>query len=231
MSSALAKIAPYLLELDYNENSHICYRQIEEGEPETLDYLCSVICNREHEGRTMSGSGKDFTATYQYYVDHYNKTKKEEDKPPSFERCFHEYNCIEKHPIGTICPNYDTLYCQTSDRRLNSDELYELSSHRFDTSYGMLDIILSLKNRFLKYDDIDTYTLFMEHFDEWNIIIDKLKDIYDNDMGQMSFPFWTLFLPEYIKEFSEVRVLTKDGNFTEIVARSEKYWYYMQYVN
>ena len=36
------------------------------------------------------------------------------------------------------------------------------------------------------------------------------------------------YLPKNIKKFEEVRVLTNCGNFIDIIARSKKYFYFMQ---
>jgi hypothetical protein len=55
-------------------------------------------------------------------------------------------------------------------------------------------------------------------------VLNQLEKFFQDDL-----PFMTLFLPEQIKDFEEIRVLTDDGNFLEIVARSKTYFYFMHY--
>ena len=58
-----------------------------------------------------------------------------------------------------------------------------------------------------------------------NIItmLNILEEHFNNE-----YPFFTLYLPENIKEFEDFIVIRDDGNCCEIIARSKDYFYRFQ---
>jgi hypothetical protein len=77
---------------------------------------------------------------------------------------------------------------------------------------------------YLYESDIDS---FDSEYNKWMILIDQLNKMFET-IGYDK-PLWTAFLTENIETFEEVRVLTDCGNFLNVIARSKKYFYFMQY--
>ena len=138
----------------------------------------------------------------------------------SFDSFNYLYDCMEKDPINDICPSYNKFYLNLQDARNKNDAYITIS----------------------KYEDIDEYLIYIndcssgfyigeeDNFDilqeQWLLLINKIKKCFDI-IGHDK-PFWTAYLPENIEKFEEVRVLTNCGNFIDIIARSKKYFYFMQ---
>jgi hypothetical protein len=221
MEHKMAPIAQYLSGIDLNENVHICYREITDSDEQTLDYLCDNLCmgNRLPETlykeRKSSGNGEDNIHTYNSYI------KKFDDKI-SFELFNCEYYCIEQDPFLSICPSYNEFYLNCNDAR-NRNNTYLTISNYSDIEEN-LPYIYDCSSHL--YGDKEN---FDNEYDRWIQLIDKLKQLFDT-IGHDK-PLWTAFLPENIEKFNEVRVLTKCGNFLNVVARSDKYFYFMQYTN
>jgi hypothetical protein len=224
MEHKMTPIAQYLSGIDLNENVHICYREITDSDEQSLDYLCDNLYmgNRKTEtlykDRKSSGNDEDNINTY----NNYNKYIKKLDDKISFELFNYEYYCIEQNPIQYICPSYNEFYLNHDDAR-NKNNSYLTISNYSDIEEN-LPYIYNCSSHL--YEDKEN---FDNEYDRWIYLFDKLKQLFDT-IGHDK-PLWTAFLPENISKFNEVRVLTKCGNFLNIVARSDKYFYFMQYTS
>lgn len=219
MERKLAPIAKYLSGLDLNENSHICYREITETDEKNLNYLCDNIklgSKTPYVGRKTSGNNEDNIIIY----DRHKKNKT--DGGISFELFKHKHYCIEQNPIQYICPSYNEFYLNSNDARNKSNQSITINEYA--------DIEKEMKyiydcSSYLYTDNIDDFDNAQKN---WFNVVEKIKSIY-NVIG-CDKPLWTLFLPENIDKFTDVRILTDCGNFLNIVAMTNKYFYFMQYV-
>lgn len=120
------------------------------------------------------------------------------------------YCLIEECPIEYVCSGYDNFYLEPFGARNGSDDYVTISK------YEDIEEVMKVVN-----------SRFYENKEEWYELINKVVSLF----GEIGYdkPLWTVFLPENIDKFEEVRVLTNCGNFLHIVARSAKYFYFMQY--
>ena len=86
--------------------------------------------------------------------------------------------------------------------------------------------------KFICIDDVynfRTHKLHMCMFHEANKIenIISMLNLLEEHFLQ-EYPFFTLYLPENIKEFEDFIVIMDDGNYCEIIARSKDYFYHFQ---
>jgi hypothetical protein len=229
MEHKMTPIAQYLSGIDLNENIHICYREITDLDEQSLNYLCDNLCmgNRTPEtlykDRKTSGNNEDNIHTYNSYVKKILSSSVENNcDKMSFELFNYEYYCIEQNPIQYICPSYNEFYLNHNDARNDNNICLTISNYsdiekNLQYIYDCSSYLYNKEN--LKNFDSDC--------EKWIKLINKLKQLFDT-IGHDK-PFWTAFLPENISKFNEVRVLTNCGNFLDIVARSDKYFYLMQY--
>ena len=223
MNNKIAPIAKYLTEIDLLENVHICYRAITDTDEQSLNYLCDniIVSNRlQYQGRRSSGPDEDNIIAYNSYINS-NYVKNKPDEKISFELFNWTYHSIEQNPIEYICSGYNNFYLEPFGARNKSNNYVTISKYE--------DIEEALKE--INDCSSSLYTNNEENFKtiqtEWHEIIKKVNCLFDT-VGHDK-PLWTAFLPENIEKFEEVRVLTNCGNFLNIVARSEKYFYFMQY--
>ena len=86
--------------------------------------------------------------------------------------------------------------------------------------------------KFICIDDVynfRTHKLHMCMFHEANKIenIISMLNLLEEHFLQ-EYPFFTLYLPENIKEFEDFIVIMDDGDYCEIIARSKDYFYHFQ---
>lgn len=233
MKKKIAPLANHLSGIDLNESVHICYRLIEETDKNTLDYLCDNIKygngDFPFKKRKSSGSGEDNIITYNRYIQDIQNGIISSRCTCSFDSFNGEYDYMENNHIPVICPFYNEFYLNSKDARNN---------------YLNLKVAKECSITISKYEDIDEYLIDINDFssrfyignedkfnilqEQWLLLIDKIKKCF-NIIGHDK-PFWTAYLPENIEKFEEVRVLTNCGNFIDIIARSKKYFYFMQLV-
>lgn len=217
MRKKLAPLANHLSGIDLNESVHICYRLIEETDENTLDYLCDNIKygNIDFKGRKGSGCGEDNIITY-------NKHIQDGLYSWSFDSFNYLYHCMEREPIKYICPSYNNFYLVSKDARNGNDTYITISEYK-DIEEKLIHIYNCSSYLYdERENDFDTLQ------EQWLLLIDKIKRFFDV-VGHDK-PFWTAYLPEDINIFEEVRVLTNCGNFINVIARSKKYFYFMQLV-
>jgi len=222
MRKKIAPLANHLSGIDLNENVHICYRLIEETDENTLDYLCNNIIYRknggfEYSGRKSSGCSEDNIITYNRYIQ-----DGIEESNRSFASFNRNYEYMEENPIDVICPSYNKFYLNTKDARNKKDAYIKISE------YKDIDEILKYINDCSSGFYIGREDKFDTIQEQWLSLIEKIKHFFDI-VGHDK-PFWTAYLPENIKKFEEVRVLTNCGNFINIIMRSKKYFYFTEYV-
>jgi hypothetical protein len=222
MRKKIAPLAKHLSGINLNEKVHICYRLIEETDENTLDYLCNNIIYRknggfEYSGRKSSGCSEDNIITYNRYIQ--NGIEESNRSFVSFNR---NYEYMEENPIDVICPSYNKFYLNTKDARNKKDAYIKISE------YKDIDEILEYINDCSSGFYIGREDKFDTIQEQWLLLIDKIKHFFDI-VGHDK-PFWTAYLPENIKKFEEVRVLTNCGNFINIIMRSKKYFYFTEYV-
>jgi hypothetical protein len=221
MRKKIAPLAKHLSGINLNEKVHICYRLIEETDENTLDYLCNNIIYRknggfEYSGRKSSGCSEDNIITYNRYIQNGIISNR------SFEAFNSNYEYMEENPIDVICPSYNKFYLNSKDARNKNDAYITISEYKdIDEE---LKYINDCSSGFYigREDKFDTIQ------EQWLLLIDKIKHFFDI-VGHDK-PFWTAYLPENIKKFEEVRVLTNCGNFINIIMRSKKYFYFTEYV-
>ena len=222
MRKKIAPLAKHLSGINLNEKVRICYRLIEETDENTLDYLCNNIIYRknggfEYSGRKSSGCSEDNIITYNRYIQNGI-----EESNRSFESFNRNYEYMEENPIDVICPSYNKFYLNTKDARNKKDAYIKISE------YKDIDEILEYINDCSSGFYIGREDKFDTIQEQWLSLIEKIKHFFDI-VGHDK-PFWTAYLPENIKKFEEVRVLTKCGNFINIIMRSKKYFYFTEYV-
>lgn len=222
MRKKIAPLAKHLSGINLNEKVRICYRLIEETDENTLDYLCNNIIYRknggfEYSGRKSSGCSEDNIITYNRYIQ--NGIEESNRSFASFNR---NYEYMEENPIDVICPSYNKFYLNTKDARNKKDAYIKISE------YKDIDEILEYINDCSSGFYIGREDKFDTIQEQWLLLIDKIKHFFDI-VGHDK-PFWTAYLPENIKKFEEVRVLTNCGNFINIIMRSKKYFYFTEYV-
>jgi len=213
MRKKIAPLAKHLSGINLNEKVRICYRLIEEKDENTLDYLCNNIIYRknggfEYSGRKSSGCSEDNIITYNRYIQNGI-----EESNRSFEAFNYKYECMEENPIYYICPSYNKFYLNTKDARNKKDGYIKISEYKdIDEK---LKYINDCSSGFYigREDKFDTIQ------EQWLSLIEKIKHFFDI-VGHDK-PFWTAYLPENIKKFEEVRVLTNCGNFINIIIRKK----------
>jgi hypothetical protein len=86
--------------------------------------------------------------------------------------------------------------------------------------------------KFNTIEDINTFKTEKLHLfnDKERENILNMLNILEQHFSN-GFPFFTLYLPENIKdtEFEEIHVVDNDGNFYQVIARSKEYFYYFDY--
>jgi hypothetical protein len=224
MRKKIAPLANHLSGIDLNQSVHICYRLIEETDENTLDYLCDNISygNRDFcfKGRKSSGCSEDNIITYNKYIQDIQDEIISNRCTCSFDSFNREYDYMENNPINVICPSYNKFYLNSKDARNNNDDYITISKYE-DIDEYLIDINDCSSGFYIgEEDNFDTLQ------EQWLLLIDKIKKCFDI-IGHDK-PFWTAYLPENIEKFEEVRVLTNCGNFIDIIARSKKYFYFMQ---
>lgn len=196
----LEMFVPYLCNIKYTENSHICYKLIGETTAQTLDELCDKI--DKYNGRRCSGNGEDLNEE-QYKKQCTRWGYDEQSAKQSYLNTVEQYNKYEQNPIHLIIPCYNELAFNGTNNK-------------------MIEYIVDKNGIENMQNDLLNYKLDTNNEKLWHIL-KRLTTLITS-----GYPFWTLYLPEKIKQFEEVRILSHDGNFTFIVARSEKYFYFMQ---
>lgn len=145
------------------------------------------------------------------------------DKIKIGDRLIYEKDCnylsdlIEKNIFDYICPYYNQFFLKPCDMESKSviisnyEDLKKEKQYLYNSSSHL-------------YSDPKK---FNDDYEEWQIIFNKLEKLFDT-IGHDR-PLWTAYLPENIDRFEEVKLLTNCGNFINILLRSEKYFYFMQY--
>ena len=225
MRKKLVPLSENLLKLHYYESIFIHYREINDNDENSLDYLCDNITlfNRPRfKGRRMSGNCEDCIVSYNDYI---NCGKFDYVSYDDFSSIYKE---IESDPIKYISyDTYNKLYLKSLKH------MDDCSKHRNEniiiTNYQDIQKNLPYIYDSTSYLYKNTHAKnFIKDYEEWLEVINNLEILFDK-IGHDK-PFWTAFLPENIDKFEEVRVLDKDGNQMYIVARSKKYFYFMGYI-
>jgi len=223
MRRKLVPISENLMKICDNEHVRIHYREINEFDEKSLNYLCDNIKLfniLRFKGRRMSGDGEDSIITYNNHMN----CDCDSFEFFSYDKYVSEFKEIENDPIKHICNNYNEFYLK-SLREVYGD-CNHVAEKIIITDYQ--DIYKYLPHIYNSHSYLYKNTKnFINDCEEWLEIIEKLRILF-NKMGHDK-PFWTAFLPENIRKFEEVRVLNKDGNQLFLVARSEKYFYFMSY--
>lgn len=222
MENKLAPFARYLTKINLNENVHVCYRKIIDTDEKSLNYLCDNLCmgntdRMPYVGRRTSGDGEDNIITFNKHIK--NKT----DGGISFELFNYKHYCIEQNPIQYICPAYNKFYLNNDDTSSSMTTNCDITIDNYTDIDKELKYICNCSS-YLYENNISN---FETNCEKWIELINNLRQWFDT-VGHEK-PFWTMFLPENIKKFEEVRVLTDCGNFLHVVARSDNYFYFMQY--
>ena len=214
----IEKFIPFLQDIKKIENTHICYKPIKETNITNLNELCDLT--DDYFGRRCSGYNKDFTED-SFKKDYAKNGYTEEEMNNYYQMQKRLYEEYEKSPIKKIIPYYDvlTFKLEIPFEKYNcyNRNVVEEVSYVMDNDFkGKCDSTLKqLQDDYLKYK-------FGENEDILKVI-KHLTTLLNN-----GYPFWTMYLPEKIKEFEEVRILSHDGNFTYIMAKSKDYFYFMQ---
>lgn len=223
MRKKLIPLSENLLRLNYYESIFIQYREINDNDEKSLDYLCDNITffnNPRFKGRRMSGNREDCIVSYNNYI---NCGKFDFVSYDDFSSIYKE---IESDPIKHISRNnYNKIYLKSL--KYIDDCSKHIDENIIITNYQDIEKYLPYIHNSYSYLYNNTNN-FISDCEEWLEVIDKLEKLFDK-MGHNK-PFWTAFLPENIDKFEEVRVLDNDGNQSYIVARSKKYFYFMGYM-
>ena len=202
----IEKFIPFLKNIESFESIRICYKPISETNITNLNELCDLTKN--YFGRRCSGNGKDFNEE-EYKKECLTWVKEENDIESNYQHKKSLYEKYEKNPISHIFPYYNNITIKSME---NIELNYDID---FYYNAELIESVNKLQSDYISFK-----------FGENEEIIKVIKHL--TNLLNNNYPFWTLYLPEQIKHFEEVRILCDDGDLHRSIAKSKDYFYFME---